>query len=170
MHATLYRYVCSIMAGAAVAFESFDADKSGTIDPVSPAPTVPIWLSRCVGEHLAVLPAGGVPHAVPGREQLQPPIPRQLPLRTHLLRCVSAALAWWSDRPWPSVICNSCVALWCRNHDGKLSFEEFKELNTKFPMILFPAFQLQDEMQSATLGACCCCVCPCILEVLAFVS
>jgi hypothetical protein len=33
-----------------------------------------------------------------------------------------------------------------------IDFEEFNELNRRYPMILFPAFRLQDRMQSHTLG------------------
>lgn len=39
-----------------------------------------------------------------------------------------------------------------KNEDGMMDFDEFKELNDKFPMILFPAFRLQDKMQSKMLG------------------
>eukprot|EP00592_Proboscia_alata_P023073 CAMPEP_0194406494 /NCGR_PEP_ID=MMETSP0176-20130528/4687_1 /TAXON_ID=216777 /ORGANISM="Proboscia alata, Strain PI-D3" /LENGTH=306 /DNA_ID=CAMNT_0039205731 /DNA_START=142 /DNA_END=1062 /DNA_ORIENTATION=- len=39
------------------------------------------------------------------------------------------------------------------NNDGQIDFTEFLELNRRFPMILFPAFRLQDRMQKLTLGA-----------------
>ena len=38
------------------------------------------------------------------------------------------------------------------NDDGLIDFDEFRELNRRYPMILFPAFRLQDRMQRATLG------------------
>ncbi|GLE00144.1 hypothetical protein PINS_up008871 [Pythium insidiosum] len=39
-----------------------------------------------------------------------------------------------------------------RNKDGVLDFEEFKMLNKRYPLLLFPCFRLQDRMQKATLG------------------
>lgn len=39
-----------------------------------------------------------------------------------------------------------------RNDDGLIDFEEFIELNRRYPLILFPAFRLQDRMQKGTLG------------------
>ncbi|KAG7392889.1 hypothetical protein PHYBOEH_006276 [Phytophthora boehmeriae] len=39
-----------------------------------------------------------------------------------------------------------------RNKDGVIDFEEFKVLNKRFPMLLFPCFRLQDRMQKSTLG------------------
>eukprot|EP00644_Phytophthora_capsici_P001315 jgi/Phyca11/542784/estExt2_Genewise1Plus.C_PHYCAscaffold_100169 len=39
-----------------------------------------------------------------------------------------------------------------RNKDGVIDFEEFKNMNKRFPMLLFPCFRLQDRMQKATLG------------------
>ncbi|GBG27977.1 Calcium-dependent protein kinase 5 [Hondaea fermentalgiana] len=39
------------------------------------------------------------------------------------------------------------------NADGLIDFDEFKELNNRFPMLLFPIFRLQDKMQRRTLGA-----------------
>jgi len=38
------------------------------------------------------------------------------------------------------------------NGDGLIEMEEFMELNRKFPMLMFPAFRLQDVMQKKTLG------------------
>ena len=38
------------------------------------------------------------------------------------------------------------------NDDGLIDFYEFKELNKRFPLILYPAFRLQDSMQKFTLG------------------
>jgi hypothetical protein len=38
------------------------------------------------------------------------------------------------------------------NDDGLIDFDEFRELNRRYPMILFPAFRLQDRMQRSTLG------------------
>lgn len=39
-----------------------------------------------------------------------------------------------------------------RNKDGVLDFDEFKILNKRYPMLLFPCFRLQDRMQKSTLG------------------
>jgi len=38
------------------------------------------------------------------------------------------------------------------NDDGIIDFNEFKALNSRFPMLMFPAFRLQDQMQRCTLG------------------
>lgn len=38
------------------------------------------------------------------------------------------------------------------NDDGMIDFDEFRELNRRYPMVLFPAFRLQDRMQKQTLG------------------
>lgn len=38
------------------------------------------------------------------------------------------------------------------NDDGLIDFDEFRELNKRYPLILFPAFRLQDRMQRSTLG------------------
>lgn len=38
------------------------------------------------------------------------------------------------------------------NDDGLIDRDEFRELNKKFPMILFPAFHLQDKLRRSTLG------------------
>lgn len=39
-----------------------------------------------------------------------------------------------------------------RNKDGLLDFDEFKIMNKRYPMLLFPCFRLQDRMQKSTLG------------------
>ena len=39
-----------------------------------------------------------------------------------------------------------------RNDDGLIDHDEFRELNKRYPLVLFPAFRLQDSMQKATLG------------------
>ena len=39
-----------------------------------------------------------------------------------------------------------------RNDDGFIDFEMFEEINVRFPMILFPSFHLQDNLQQFTLG------------------
>ena len=33
-----------------------------------------------------------------------------------------------------------------------VTFDEFVQINSEFPMILFEAFRLQDELQEKTLG------------------
>lgn len=38
------------------------------------------------------------------------------------------------------------------NADGLIDFDEFKELNRRYPMLTFPIFRLQDQMQRKTLG------------------
>jgi Ca2+-binding EF-hand superfamily protein len=38
------------------------------------------------------------------------------------------------------------------NDDGLIDYGEFKEIDRKFPLVLFPAFRLQDVMQRNTLG------------------
>ncbi|KAF4134894.1 EF-hand domain pair [Phytophthora infestans] len=47
---------------------------------------------------------------------------------------------------------NTALTEFDRNKDGVIDFEEFKNLNKRFPMLLFPCFRLQDRMQKATLG------------------
>eukprot|EP00948_MAST-09A_sp_MAST-9A-sp1_P000891 g891.t1 len=39
-----------------------------------------------------------------------------------------------------------------RNDDGLIDFDEFREINRRYPLVLFPAFRLQDRMQKSTLG------------------
>ncbi len=38
------------------------------------------------------------------------------------------------------------------NEDGLIDYAEFLEIDRRFPMVLFPAFRLQDYMQKNTLG------------------
>jgi hypothetical protein len=38
------------------------------------------------------------------------------------------------------------------NKDGKVDFNEFKELNRNFPQLLYPAFRIQISMMRYTLG------------------
>jgi len=38
------------------------------------------------------------------------------------------------------------------NSDGLINFEEFKSMDKRFPLLFFPAFRLQDQMQKKTLG------------------
>ena len=38
------------------------------------------------------------------------------------------------------------------NEDGLIDYSEFLELDRRYPLILFPAFRLQDTMQRSTLG------------------
>lgn len=38
------------------------------------------------------------------------------------------------------------------NNDGLLDFQEFQLLDKRYPLIFFPAFRLQDQMQKKTLG------------------
>jgi len=36
--------------------------------------------------------------------------------------------------------------------DGFITFEEFRDLSQRFPLMLQPAFELQDKMHMCTLG------------------
>ena len=40
-----------------------------------------------------------------------------------------------------------------QNDDGLIDFDEFQFLNRTYPLVLFPAFQLQDRIQRCTLGS-----------------
>jgi len=44
------------------------------------------------------------------------------------------------------------VAQFDTNDDGLIDFNEFIELDRRYPLVLFPAFRLQDRMQRVTLG------------------
>jgi len=44
------------------------------------------------------------------------------------------------------------VAQFDTNDDGLIDFNEFIELDRRYPLVLFPAFRLQDQMQRVTLG------------------
>lgn len=46
----------------------------------------------------------------------------------------------------------SALEMFDTNRDGVIDFNEFALMERKFPMILFPAFRLQDSMQKYTLG------------------
>lgn len=39
-----------------------------------------------------------------------------------------------------------------KNDDGMIDFEEFTALNRRYPLVLFPAFRLQDMLQKYSLG------------------
>ena len=46
------------------------------------------------------------------------------------------------------------------NSDGVIDYQEFLMMEKRFPIIMFPAFRLQDNLQRGTLGECVCqCVC-----------
>lgn len=66
--------------------------------------------------------------------------------------------------------CQASLSEWpplraCRDQDGKLDFEEFVNMNRKFPMLFYPAFRMQVALQEFTLGKrahdglVCVCVC-----------
>ena len=38
------------------------------------------------------------------------------------------------------------------NADGLIDFDEFKDLNNRYPLVLHPAFRMQDKLQKNTLG------------------
>jgi hypothetical protein len=40
------------------------------------------------------------------------------------------------------------------NEDGLIDYGEFLEIDRRYPLILFPAFRLQDVMQRNSLGIC----------------
>jgi hypothetical protein len=40
-----------------------------------------------------------------------------------------------------------------KNDDGLIDYTEFQVLNKQFPMLLFPAFRLQQQMQTHSLGS-----------------
>ncbi len=40
------------------------------------------------------------------------------------------------------------------NEDGLIDYSEFLEIDRRYPLILFPAFRLQDVMQRNSLGEC----------------
>jgi hypothetical protein len=44
------------------------------------------------------------------------------------------------------------VAQFDSNDDGLIDFNEFIELDRRYPLVFFPAFRLQDRMQRVTLG------------------
>ncbi len=44
------------------------------------------------------------------------------------------------------------IAQFDTNDDGLIDFNEFMELDKRYPLVLFPAFRLQDRMMKKTLG------------------
>ena len=51
------------------------------------------------------------------------------------------------------------------NSDGVIDYQEFLMMEKRFPIIMFPAFRLQDNLQRGTLGQCVsACVCVCAYE------
>jgi len=38
------------------------------------------------------------------------------------------------------------------NEDGLIDYQEFGQINDRYPLVLFPAFRLQDVMQRNSLG------------------
>lgn len=46
----------------------------------------------------------------------------------------------------------SALTMFDVNDDGLIDFGEFIDIDRRFPMVLFPAFRLQDNMQKLTLG------------------
>jgi len=46
----------------------------------------------------------------------------------------------------------SALELFDANEDGFINFDEFKEMDRRFPLVFFPAFRLQDRMRRKTLG------------------
>ena len=45
-----------------------------------------------------------------------------------------------------------CLEQFDKNDDGEISFTEFREIHRIFPMLLFPAFQMQDLIWRKTFG------------------
>jgi Ca2+-binding EF-hand superfamily protein len=52
----------------------------------------------------------------------------------------------------PTSNCREALKTLDTNSDGRIDFEEFQSLNAKFPMLLFPAFRMQENMMINTLG------------------
>lgn len=52
----------------------------------------------------------------------------------------------------PNANCKLALDKFDTNSDGKIDFNEFTALNAKYPMLLFPAFRIQDSMMANTLG------------------
>ena len=48
---------------------------------------------------------------------------------------------------------NTAIREFDVNDDGLIDFEEFRQLHIRYPMLLYPAFRLQDKMQEMTLGS-----------------
>lgn len=38
------------------------------------------------------------------------------------------------------------------SHSGEITLSTFKKVNDTYPMVLYPAFRLQDQLQAGTLG------------------
>lgn len=47
---------------------------------------------------------------------------------------------------------SNALEMFDRNGDGVIDIKEFIELDRRFPMLMFPAFRLQEKMQQLTLG------------------
>ena len=41
-----------------------------------------------------------------------------------------------------------------QNDDGLIDYNEFKQINRRYPMMLYPAFSTQERMQTHCLGLC----------------
>lgn len=52
----------------------------------------------------------------------------------------------------PTSNCRTALSNLDTNNDGRIDFDEFQQLNVKFPMLLFPAFRMQENMMANTLG------------------
>ncbi|CAM9129371.1 unnamed protein product [Heterosigma akashiwo] len=46
----------------------------------------------------------------------------------------------------------SALEMFDVNDDGLIDFNEFVEMDRRFPLVFFPAFRLQDQMKRKTLG------------------
>ena len=47
---------------------------------------------------------------------------------------------------------DNALEMFDQNGDGVIDINEFIELDRRFPMLMFPAFRLQEKMQKITLG------------------
>lgn len=54
--------------------------------------------------------------------------------------------------PCPSVTLSPLPCSFDTDSNGVITFDEFVEMNSKFPQLLWPLFQLQDRMQMRSLG------------------
>jgi len=52
----------------------------------------------------------------------------------------------------PTSNCKMALSNFDKNSDGKIDFEEFQELNVRFPQLLHPAFRMQRSMMQNTMG------------------
>ena len=52
----------------------------------------------------------------------------------------------------PNANCKTALDKFDTNCDGKIDFDEFTALNNQYPMLLFPAFRIQESMMNNSMG------------------